>query len=166
MNSGGTLGSPTVSITGGTMRIATGATVGNVAVSVSGTGTFNPQPGSGTLSIGSSGAGTGGATLALSSGGAFSMVDGAIGTFNLQQQTSFAGNPALSISGGTLNFDLSSSGADKLAVAAGTASVSGTNTIGITPVGGSLTSGTYPLISVPAGGLGGTFQFLGGTEAY
>ena len=165
VNSGGTLSGPTITISGGSMQVTTGATVGNAAVSVSGTGTFNPQPGSGTLTIGSSGAGTAGATLSLSSGGAFSMVDGSIGTFNLQQQTTFAGNPALSLNGGTLDFELGSTGADKLSVAAGTASVLGANTIVITPIGGTLTTGTYPLISVPAGGLTGTFQFAGGSTS-
>ena len=51
---------------------------------------------------------------------------------------------------------------DALNVKVGNASVSGTNTIGITPIGGTLTAGTYPLISAPAGGLSGTFQFPGG----
>jgi len=93
------------------------------------------------------------------------MVDGAIGTVNLQQQTSFSANPALTLGGGTLNFELGSTAADQLVVGAhGQASVSGTNTIAITPIGSTLTAGgTYPLISAPAGGLTGTFQFANGS---
>ncbi len=144
------------------MVVATGATVGNVAISVSGTGKFAPQPGSGTLSIGATGAGSGGATLSLASGSTFSMADGAIGTFNLQQQNSFAGNPALSLSGGTLVFDLGSKRRRRFERGAGTASVSGTNTISVAAIGSPLTAGTYPLINAPAGGLSGTFQFAGG----
>ena len=52
-----------------------------------------------------------------------------------------------------------------LNVKVGNASVSGTNTIGIMPIGSTLTVGTYPLINVPAGGLSGTFQFAGGSSS-
>ena len=86
--SGGSLGAATVAISGGTFTVPSGATVGNAAISVTG-GTFAAQPGSGTLAIGSSGSGSAGATLSVATGGTFSMVDGSIGTFNLQQQTSF-----------------------------------------------------------------------------
>ncbi len=168
LNSGGSLASPAISISGGSMTLLPGGTLGNATISLTGTGKFNVQPGSATISSGSTAAGTAGATLSLGSGTTFSMVDGAIGTFNLQQQASFgAANPALTLGGATLNFDLSSSGADKLAVNVGAVSASGTNTIGITPVGTSLTVGnTYTLISAPAGGLsGGTFQFSGGSTS-
>ncbi len=100
----------------------------------------------------------------VGSGGTFSMVDGQTGTFNLQQQNSFSG-PALTAGGGTFNFDLSGSGADKLVVSKGTATVSGINTIGVNLIGSTPPSGTYTLISAPAGGLmsgGGSFQFAGG----
>ncbi len=152
-------------VASGTLVLASGGTLANTAIAVVAGGTFAAQPGTGTLSAGSTGAGSSGATLSLAAGGAFSMVDGAIGTFNLRQQTSFAGNPAFSINGATLNFDLASAGADLLAVNIGQAAVTGVNSIGITPVGSSLTGGTYPLISVPAGGLTGSFQFAGGGTA-
>ena len=162
--SGGSLGAATVGVSGGTFTVASGATVGNAAISVTG-GTFAAQPGSGTLPIGLSGSGSAGATLSVATGGAFSMVDGAIGTANLQQGSSFGGaNTALTLSGGTLRFELSSSGADKLAVNVGAASVSGANTIAITALGSSLATGTYPLITAPGGLNGGTFQFAGGAQ--
>ncbi len=152
---------------GGTFVLASGGTLGNIPVAVQSGGSFAALTGSGTLSAGSTGAGSSGATLSLASGTTFSMVDGAAGTFNLQQQNSFAGNPAFSVNGATLNFDLGSTGPDKLVVGAGTASVSGTNTIGITPFGSSLTPGNYSLISAPAGGLTGNFQFAnGGTTQF
>ncbi len=152
----GSLSSSTpISVTGGTLSLAPGGSIGNTSIAVSGSGTFAPLPTSGgSLSTG--------ATLSLgvaATGGTFSMVDGQLGTFNLTSS-----GTALSLNAGSLNFDLSSSGADKLEIPTGTAAVSGVNTIGITPVGSSLSVGnTYPLISVPAGGLnGGTYQFTGG----
>ncbi len=168
LGAGGSIGATSIGISGGSMVVLPGGSLGNAAIALSGTGTFAPQPGSGAISVGSSASGTGGATLSLGAGTTFSMVDGAIGTFNLQQQTNFgAANTALTLGGGTLNFELSGSGADKLAVNVGAAAVSGANTIGITPIGSSLTvGGTYPLISAPAGGLsGGTYQFAGGATS-
>ncbi len=165
----GSLGATPISVTAGQLILATGGSIGNTSITVTGPGSFAAQPGSGTLSAGTTGTGSSGATLSLGSNATFSMVDGAIGTFNLQQQASFgAANTALTLGGATLKFELASTGADKLAVNVGQASVSGTNNISITTVGSSLTNGTYPLISVPAGGLnGGTFQFSGGgTSAY
>ncbi len=159
----GSLGATPISITGGKMVLMPGGSIGNTSISVTGTGAFSTQPGSGTLAVGTTASGAAGATLSLASGATFSMIDGAIGTFNLQQQVGFAGGPALSLNGATLNFDLSSTGADRLAVGVGSAAVSGTNTIGVTTVGPVLTIGaTYPLITAPAGGLTGTFQFSGG----
>ena len=165
--SGGSLGAATIGVSGGIFTVASGATVGNAAIGVTG-GTLAATPGSGTLSIGSGGGGATGATLSIAVGGAFSMVDGAIGVFNVQQGSSFGGsNVALTLGGGTLDFELSGSGADRLAVNVGAASVSGTNTIVVTPLGSSLNVGTYPLITAP-GGLnsgGGSFQFLGGGQS-
>ena len=161
----GSLGATAISISAGSLVLAAGGSIGNTSISVTGTGAFATQPGSGTLSAGTAGAGTSGATLSLGAGTTFSMVDGAIGTFNLQQQTSFgAANTALTLGGATLNFDLGSSAADSLNVKVGGASVSGTNTIGIVPVGSGLTvGGSYTLISAPSG-LSGTFQFAGGSS--
>ena len=55
--------------------------------------------------------------------------------------------------GATMNFDLSSTGADELVASWGTAAVFPGNQIGITALGSLNTSGTYTIISVPGGGL-------------
>ena len=148
----------TIAVSGaGSLAWSGSGSIGNSTISVTGTGTFAPQAGNGVLAAGSNAvSGSAGATLSLASGTTFSMVDGQVGTFNLQQQAGFgAGTTALTLSGATLNFDLGSSGADQLAVNVGKAVITGTNTIGITTVGSSLTAGgSYPLISA-AGGLTG-----------
>ncbi len=158
---GGTLGATTISVTGGTFAVAAGATVGNVTLSASGTGTVAFVPGAATVSVGSSGPGSAGATLSLTSGGTFSMIDGSAGSAQLQQQTGFAGT-ALSLSDATLAFDVAGSAADQLTVGPGRASVHGTNRVNIAASGGALTAGAYTLVSAPAGGLAGNFQFGGG----
>ncbi len=153
-------------ISNGSLILPAGGSLGNTAISVAGGATFAPQPGAGVVSAGTSTAGLAGATLTLNSGSTFNMTDGAVGTFNLQQQASFGPtNTALTINGATLKFDAGNTGFDQLVVGVGNASVSGTNTIGITGVGSSLTPGVYSLISAPAGGLTGTFQFAGGSQA-
>ncbi len=47
----------------------------------------------------------------------------------------------------------------------GKVAATGTNTLNIVPLGSTLTPGTYPLITAPAGGLSGTFQFPSGTQS-
>ncbi len=162
--SSASLGSSSISLSnGGVLTAVSGATVaGNPTIGVTGTGSLALQPGSGSLAIGSNSSGTAGATLSLTSGGAFSMVDGAIGTVNLQQQSGFgAGNTALTLNGASLSFDFGSVGADSLAVNVGKAAVSGVNNIGLNLLLGttSLTVGaSYPLISAPSGlNSGGSF---------
>jgi autotransporter-associated beta strand protein len=142
-------------IISGTLAL-TGA-LGNTAIAVGSGGTLAPAAG---VSVGSTTAGTAGATLNLQSGSALDLSNGTIGNFNLNQQASFAGT-ALTVSGATLDFDLSSTGADDLFISKGSAAVSGTNTINITPVGTSLTNGSKTIISVPSG-LTGTFLFPNG----
>jgi autotransporter-associated beta strand protein len=139
-------------------RLVLSGSLGNTAISVNSAATFQPLVGT---SAGSTGAGALGSTLSLNSGGIFDMAsDNAIGTFNLTQQTSFAGT-GLTISGATLNFDFSTAGTDLLADSK-TAAVSGTNIIGITALGSTLpTAGPYYLITA-ASGLTGTFHFSNG----
>ncbi len=158
--SSGSVGAASINASGGIFSL-TGGSIGNAAISVTGSGTLAVLPGSGTLSAGSTGAGSGGASLSVGSGATFSMVDGAIGKFNLQQQSGFSG-PALTLAGGTLNLEVGNSFSDQLAVNSGTVSVSGANTINLSPIG--RPSGLYTLISAPGGGLnsGGSFQFAGG----
>ncbi len=152
-------------ISAGTLNLAASGSLGNTAISVAGSATFAPQPLGGSNSAGSSAAGTGGATLSLAAGAIFSMVDGNVGTFNLQQQASFgAANTALTLSGATMNFELNSTAADKLAVNVGAVAVSSANSIGITALGSSLTTGTYPVITAPSITGSGTFQFSGGAQ--
>ena len=89
--------------------------------------------------------------------------DNAIGTTQLQQGSGFTGT-ALTTNGGTLNFDLSSTGADSLLVSK-SASVIGANTINLTALGTSLSVGsTYNLITA-ASGMTGTFQFGNGASS-
>ncbi len=66
--------------------------------------------------------------------------------------------------GATLAFDLSNASADELINSGpGTVSVSGTNIINISTASDPyLTLGDYPLISIPSGGLTGTFDFANG----
>jgi hypothetical protein len=91
------------------------------------------------------------------------MVDGTIGTFTLKQQTSFHGT-ALFFGGFTLGFDLGNNAADELINSGpGTASVNGINIINISTGNDSfLTPDSYTLVSVPGGGLTGTFDFPNG----
>jgi autotransporter-associated beta strand protein len=138
-----------------------GGSEGNTAITVNG-GTFGVQPGSATtINAGTTTAGTAGATLTLDANTIFDMTDGAISTFNLQQQASFA-TAGLTITGAvTLKFDLGNSSADKMAVTKA-ASVSGTvnvflNTAQMT----SPTAGTYNLITAASGLNSGTWEFVG-----
>ncbi len=157
--SGANTYSGATNVSNGTLALT--GSLGNTAISVASAAIFAPQPGSGTISAGSSAAGSAGATLTLNPGSTFDMTDTATGTFNVQQQASFgAGNTALTINGATLNFDVGHA-ADALAVNVGKASVSGANSIGITPLA-NFSTGTFPLITAPAGGLTGTFNFTGG----
>ncbi len=140
----------------GMLRLPATGRLGNTSITIGNGATFVPTAGA--VVAGSTGNGSAGATLNLNPGAVFDMVDGAIGTFSLNQQSGFAG-AALTINGATLEFDLSSSAADSLLVNTGAAAVSGTNTISIAGLGSSLTpGGTYTLISAPSG-LNGTFLF-------
>ena len=149
-------------VSGGELNLGASASLDNTAISVANGAIFGPQPGSGSINAGTTGAGTLGATLTLNSGSTFDMTDTTTGTFNLLQQAGFGGTP-LTISGATLNFDLSSAGPDQLAFI-GAAAVSGTNNIGITTVDTSLSDGqSYNLITGTSGLNGGVWQFTGGS---
>ena len=135
----------TTTVSAGTLKIGTGGSLGNTALSVASGATFAPNPVGGSMNAGTAVAGTVGATLSLVSGSIFSMTNAAVGTFNLQQNASFAAT-ALTISGATMNMDLSS----------------GVNSIDITTVGSSLTVGSYSIITASSGLNAGTWQFVGG----
>ncbi|MDB6151541.1 MAG: autotransporter outer rane beta-barrel protein, partial [Chthoniobacter sp.] len=142
-------------VTAGRLVLGTGGSLGNTALTVASGATFAPNPGTGVVS--SAG------TLSLENGSILNMTDGGIGVLNLTGAgTAFmAGSEAGP--GATLNFELSSVGADRIAVS-NAAAVTGVNTIGITVLGLTLTpSSTYTLISASSG-LGGTFQFSNGSQ--
>ena len=145
----------------GEITLANGASLGNTSIS----GSQGGLDVRGSAAAGTGGAGNSGATMTvLGTGLLFSMEDGTIGTFTLQQQSGFTGTALTGIGGG-FGFDLGETAADKLIDSGpGTASVRGTNVIDIsTNSDAYLTPGSYTLISVPAGGLTGTFDFFNGT---
>lgn len=156
LSSTSTYSGPT-SINGGRLSLA-GGSLANTAITVATGATFQAAPGT---FAGTTVAGTAGATLTLNAG-TFSMAgDNAVGTFSLNQNVSFAGS-ALTLDGATLKFDLSSAGADRLAVTK-TGSYAGINSIDVTAFGGFLFNGTYDLITTSAfNSAGGSFQFLDG----
>lgn len=166
-------GSTTVSA--GTLRIGNTGVLNNTDINATGSATFSVEAGSGTVNIGNTATVGAGASLDLASGTSFTMVDGiAGGTTNLVQEPTFPGD-ALTVSSASMNFELSSAGADKLAVA-GRASLTGANIINIVPLG-ALTAGTYDLITASSGlDTGGTFVFgssgtttqtvVSGTDSY
>ncbi len=73
-----------------------------------------------------------------------------------------AGRPALSLQNGGLGLDLGKGVSGQFVVRSGTVTVGGINSIRLS-TGGALTPGTYTLVSSPAGGLGGQYQFDGGS---
>ncbi len=147
---------PTI-VNAGTLTLANGAGLGGTAITVNSGATFSA--GSGT-SGGSASSGV--PILTLNPGSALTIAGGNTQELfinGLSGQTA----PPLTIDGAALSFELKSSGADQLADTAA-ANVSGVNTINITPVGTSLTTGTYTLISA-ASGLSGDFAFANGATA-
>jgi fibronectin-binding autotransporter adhesin len=113
------------SITGGTLKLAAGSGLANTAITVSPAAsglnpTFAVTPGTGVINIGNNSTVAAGATLTLNAGtvanpvaGVFTMQDNLIGTVNLVQESTFAGN-SLTLGGATavgyvmpsLNFDI------------------------------------------------------------
>ena len=156
-----TYGGPTT-ITQGKLALS-GGSLGNTAITVAASGTLAPLGAS--YTAGTTGVGTLGASLTINAGGTLSMVDGQIGTFNLNQNDSFA-TAGLTLTNGILNLELSNTGIDQLLVTGGVISsaISGTNTINITGLGTSLTPGTYTLVTAPGIAAGNTlFRFSNGT---
>ncbi len=155
-------------INAGTLVVNSDASLGDTAIRVQG-GTFAPHPdvGVGTITAGELGSGAGvGASLWLSGTG-YDMTDGAIGQFQLNQQSDFSG-PSLTLENSTLNFDINNTASDELATS-GSAAIGGVNTIGLVPIGNTLTVGAaYNLITADGGGLsdlGGSFVFANGMNA-
>ncbi len=99
-------------------------------------------------------------SLALNPGSNFTVAGGGNEWLFFNGQSGSAAAP-LAINNATLNLELTASGSDHV-IDYGAASVSGANTINITPLGTSLTPGTYTLFSA-ASGLTGDFVFANGS---
>jgi MYXO-CTERM domain-containing protein len=113
--------------------LGTGGSLGNTAVSVTGTATFQAAAGT---SVGSTLTAGAGATLSLASGTTLNLVTGtAGGSFTLNQGSSFVGT-ALTLSGATIDVDLGTSSADEIVATSGSATANGTNTIAFTRTAG------------------------------
>lgn len=149
-------------IEAGTLKLTDGS-LGNTAITLSGTSTLAVQPGGATdIDAGTTGAGTAGATLTLGSGRTFDMTDGATSAFNLKQQDSFAGTALTLSDGATLKFNLGNSNADKLAVTKA-AAVSGTVYVSVDMTGAtSPDESPHTIVSAASGLNAGTWRFVGG----
>ncbi|MGO9108203.1 MAG: GDSL-type esterase/lipase family protein [Thermoguttaceae bacterium] len=141
-----TYGGPTL-VNSGALLLGPGGSLGNTAVTVAAGAAF------GTALPAGGGAATIGGMLKLSSGSTLDLAS------DLATNVLLAAGCTLS--GATLEYDLSAGGSDTL-VLQGPASVSGNNTIGITGIGSSLTPGNYTLISATSG-LGNDFTLSSGT---
>jgi autotransporter-associated beta strand protein len=143
------------------------ASLGNTAITVASgaifAATLKNSPARHAVNAGTTGAGTAGARLTLKAGSAFTMADGAIGTFNLRQNTSFAG-PGLVIGGAsgavvTLGFDIgnAATGTDQIDVTKTASVLASGGKIAIDALAGdtSITAGNYNLITT-AGGFRGS----------
>jgi T5SS/PEP-CTERM-associated repeat protein/autotransporter-associated beta strand protein len=153
------------------------ASLGNTAINVASGATFaatlGASPLSKTVTAGTAGSGSSGATLTLGVGSTFSMAGASLATFNLEQENSFSG-PAFTIGGASgiapsLIFDIGNA-------ATGTDLLNVTKTVSVLQTGGeitidalagdtSLTAGNYDLITSAGGfsGTGGNGLALSGT---
>jgi autotransporter-associated beta strand protein len=134
----------------GTLKLA-GGSLANTAISCTGTSTLAVQPASATtITAGNTATTAAGATLNLGAQ-TFDMTDGFVSTFNLVQESTFAGAVLTVTGGATLKFNLGTAGADLLAVTK-SAAVTGIITVTLDTTGaGSLTPGTYNLITATSG---------------
>ena len=134
-------------ISGGSLLLGSGGSLGPTPVSVSASGTF------GTALAASGGTASLGGTLNLNPGSTLNLADGFTNVLRATAGT---------LAGATLRFDLSGAASDELLLG-GAASVSGLNMIGITAFGSSLTAGNYTLISAASGLAAGDFTLSANT---
>jgi autotransporter-associated beta strand protein len=144
-------------VNAGTLTVSPSGSLGNTAITVASGAAFKALPGTGTTSVG-----TTGASLNLQAGSSFSMADGAIGTLTINATGAGTGT-VLTLGGGasaaTLNFDVGGTGgsvADQLIANNGTVNFSGTNNkITLNALSGSYSGvlSNIPLITVPNGTL-------------
>ncbi len=142
-------------VMGGALVLAPGGSLASTTITVASGAALGARPGASSVSTGGS--------VTLENGSVLDMVDGGIGVFNITGAgTGFlVGSEAGG--GAMLNFELNSGGADRITIS-NAAAVTGTNTIGLSILGSSLTpASTYTLISA-ASGLNGTFQFPNGSQ--
>ena len=104
-------------------------------------------------------------SFALTGGGLLDISSANAATIRTLTLDPGAGRPALSLQNGGLGLDLGNGVAGQLVVRSGTVTVSGTNSIRLS-TGNALTPGTYTLVSAPAGGLAGRYQFDGGSTIH
>jgi autotransporter-associated beta strand protein len=165
-------------INAGSLILAGSSTVlGNTAVTVASGASFPVHPGGGSITIGSTATASAGASLALAAGtgtnagASFDMVDGGIGTVNVQQGAGFGnglilGGAGTSTNAPGLSFEIGNSlGSIDLLAVSGAASVglSGAKiTFAGLPGATSLTTGDYAFITA-SGGLGGAGFALSST---
>ncbi|HEV2970905.1 MAG TPA: autotransporter-associated beta strand repeat-containing protein [Pirellulales bacterium] len=165
-------------INAGSLTLAGSSTgLGNTAIAVAAGASFSVHPGGSSITLGSTGTASAGASLALAAGtganagAAFDMVDGGIGTINLQQGSGFGsglilGGAGASANAPSLSFEIGNSlgSIDLLAVtSAAMVGASGAKiTIAGLPGATSLATGDYTFITA-SGGLGGAGFALAST---
>jgi autotransporter-associated beta strand protein len=153
----------TTGVNGGTLALAVPGGLGNTAIFVSATASLSVRPGGGAISAGSTSIQSAGATITLNpgggavNGGTFDMLDGAIGSFRLNQGANVPIGLTLGTSGPlnppVLAFEIGDNGtttsADQLFVTNGVSVGTGTGAlISITGIGTNpLHTGIYPLIT-------------------
>jgi autotransporter-associated beta strand protein len=151
-------------VNGGNLVIGAGNTLADTAIAINSTATLSPVAGA---TAGNTTTAAKGATMTLNAGGTLNLADGAIGAFNVVQNSTFAGAGA-TFAGGTIVFDLGTSlgSNDYVNVSlnngtgTGTAAETGSTAIVLNPIGSSLTPGTYDLIKAGSGLVSSNF-FLG-----
>ncbi len=139
---------------------ATQATLANTAVTVNTGGTLKVNSfgqTTATVNAGNTATSSAGAALSLNPGGAFTMVDGTIGTFNLIQGATFAGT-ALQIGGAsgtaaTLSFEVAATTIDTLNVtkAVSVGAVGSGGSIAITSLSTTTLASSYTFITASSG---------------
>ncbi len=154
-------------VSAGTLALTSTNPLGNTAIAVATSGTLSVRPGVGVATIGSTANAAQGASLTLSAGtgsnagGSFDMIDGAIGTLNLQQGSAFGtgltlGGAGTLINAPTLTFEIGNNtlgSIDHLVVSNGvTVNASGAK-LSFAAVSGatSLAAGNYTFITAQSG---------------
>ncbi len=129
-----------------------GSTAFQGAISGTGSITWN---GAGTLALGAFNNSYTGGTVVRK--GTLQLTNGSLGSNSL----TLAAGTVLSLQNAVLPFTVSSTGVDQLLIQTGTVTVGGLNNIRLN-AGSGFGPGTYTVLSAPAGGLAGSYEFDGG----